>query len=150
MPQLKGVFFTMIKYKQFPENIESLMTPAIAYLKSYHQILFAYLFGGLAKEKPQPLSDVDIAVYLKQGESIIECKLAILGKLMDILQTDEIDLVVLNIASLPLVMNILKNKKVIVDREPFTRHLFESLEMRKYFDFSIKEDAILRRRYLHG
>jgi hypothetical protein len=76
--------------------------------------------------------------------------LAILGRLIDILQTDEIDLVVLNAVNLPLVINVLKSKKIIVDKEPFTRHIFESLSMRKYFDFSIKEAAILQRRYLHG
>jgi hypothetical protein len=47
-------------------------------------------------------------------------------------------------------MNIVKNRKIIADRDPFARHIFESLAMRKYFDFSIKEAAILRRRYLHG
>ena len=133
-----------------PDDIESLIPPAAAYLKSNSRIIFAYFFGSLAKGKPQPLSDVDIAVYLKQGANVVECKLAILGKLIDILQTDEIDLIVLNTANLPLIMNILKSKKVIVDKEPFARHIFESLAMRKYFDFSIKEKAILQRRYLHG
>jgi hypothetical protein len=112
--------------------------------------MFAYLFGSIAKGKRQPLSDVDIAVYLKQGANVVECKLEILGKLIDILQTDEIDLVVLNAANLPLVINVLKSKKIIVDKEPYIRHIFESLAMRKYFDFSIKEAAILQRRYLHG
>lgn len=140
----------MIKFKQLPDNIESLIPKVTAYLQSNPQIIFAYLFGSLAKGKQQPLSDVDIAVYLKQSSNIVECKLSILGKLIDILQTDEMDLVVLNAANLPLVINVLKMKKLIVDKEPFTRHIFESLTMRKYFDFSIKEAAILKRRYLHG
>ncbi len=50
---------------------------------------------------------------------------------MDILQTDEIDLVILNTADIPLVMNIVKAKEVIVDNDPFERHRFESLAMRK-------------------
>ncbi|MFZ0131266.1 MAG: hypothetical protein WAK95_01910 [Desulfobacterales bacterium] len=69
---------------------------------------------------------------------------------MDALQTDEIDLVIFNTASLPLAMNILRKKRILVDKQPFTRHLVESLTMRKYFDFSIKESAMLRRRYLNG
>ena len=93
---------------------------------------------------------MDIAIYLANSVSLVDIKLDILGGLMDILQTDEIDLVVLNEGELPLVMEILKNKKVIVDKEPFVRHLFESLSMRKYFDFSIMEEAILRERYLDG
>ena len=47
-------------------------------------------------------------------------------------------------------MKVLENKKVIVDNNPFLRHRYESLTMRKYFDFSIKEMAILERRFFHG
>ena len=121
----------MIKYQKLPENILTLLPAAIRYLESNSEVLFAYLFGSLAKAKPKPLSDVDIAVYLNSGTHIVESKLAILGKLIDILQTDEIDLVVLNNADLPLVINILKNKKLIVDKSQFSRHIFESLMMRK-------------------
>ncbi len=140
----------MIKYKKLPENILQLLPGAVNYLESHPKVIFSYLFGSLAKGRPLPLSDVDIAVFLKQGVNIAENKLEILGELIDILQTDEIDLVVLNTANLPLVMNILRNKKIIVDDDPFSRHVFESMIMRKYFDFSIKEAAILKRRYLHG
>ena len=140
----------MIKYKKLPENVLQLLPDAVDYLESHPQILFAYLFGGLARGKPQPLSDVDIAIYLRTGGKVAEKKLEILGNLAAILQTDEIDLVVLNSAALVLVMNIVKVRKIIVDKDPFSRHIFESLSMRKYFDFSIKESALLQRRYLHG
>jgi predicted nucleotidyltransferase len=140
----------MIKFKKLPENIFDLLPEAAFYLDRYPKVIFAYLFGGLSRGPVQPLSDIDIAIYLRKNVDVCESKLEILGKLMDILQTDEIDMVVLNIAELPLIINILKNKKVIVDKEPFSRHVFESLAMRKYFDFSIKETAILQRRYMHG
>ena len=140
----------MIRFKQLPENITELIPQAVNYLESTPDVVFAYLFGSLAKGKLRPLSDVDIAVYLAAPLSFSDVKLDILGKLIDILHTDEIDLVVLNTADLPLAMNILKNKVVVVDKDPFVRHIYESLTMRKYFDFSIKEAAILRRRYLHG
>lgn len=140
----------MIKYQKLPQDINQLLPAAESYLQSHHNVLFAYLFGSLAKGNPTPLSDVDIAVFLRPGVKSAENKLELLGRLIDILKTDEIDLVVLNTANLPLVMNILKNKKILVDNNPFVRHNFESLAMRKYFDFSIKEAAILRRRYLHA
>jgi len=94
------------------------------------------------------LSDVDIAVFLSETSGSVDDKLDILGKLIDALETDEIDLVILNSAGLPLIMNILRTKKVIVDKDPFSRHIFESAIMRKYFDFSIKESTMLKRRYL--
>ncbi|UCF92196.1 MAG: nucleotidyltransferase domain-containing protein [Desulfobacterales bacterium] len=140
----------MIKYGRLPENILQLLPEAVSYLRSHPSILFAYLFGGLAKGKLQPLSDVDIAVYLRHGGNFAENKLDILGNLMAILQTDEIDLVVLNTAELALAMSILKTKKLVVDKAPHRRQIFESLTMRKFFDFSIKESGLLRRRYLLG
>ena len=127
------------------------MIPAAAsYLQSHEEVLFAYLFGSLAKGKPGPLSDIDIAVYLSTEHDLPERKLEILGRLNDILETDEVDLVVLNLAPLTLAIRILKNKQVIADKDPFFRHRYESLVMRKSFDFSVKESAILKRRFLRG
>jgi len=140
----------MIKYQKLPENILKLLPGSRDYLELHPKVLFAYLFGSLAKGKLQPLSDVDIALYLAESISLPDIKLDILGNLINILQTDEIDLVVLNTAELPLIMNVLKSKKIIVDKDPFARHIFESLIMRKFFDFSIKESAILQRRYMNG
>ena len=62
-------------------------------------------------------------------------------------QGDFVDLVVLNTAPLPLQARVLRDKEVMVDRNPHFRHVFESLIIRKYLDFSIKEEAILRRRF---
>jgi predicted nucleotidyltransferase len=140
----------MIKYSRLPQNIEENLPKAEAYLKSRPDVNFAYLFGSLAKGKLLPLSDVDIAVYLSESSDVLEKKLEILGELIDILETDEIDLVILNEAPLVLRMKILENKKLIVDNTPFLRHRYESLTMREYFDFSIKEMAILERKFLSG
>lgn len=140
----------MIKYSKLPKNIEDMLPKAETYLRSRPDILFAYLFGGLARGKPLPLSDVDIAVYLRETVDSFEKKLEILGKLTDLLETDEIDLVMLNEAPLTLRMKVLENKRIIVDNDPFLRHEYESLTMREYFDFSTKEMAILERRFLYG
>jgi uncharacterized protein len=140
----------MIKYIRLPKNIDFLLTGAEVYLKSRSDIDFAYLFGSLAKKKIMPLSDVDIAIYLSKDRDMVERKMEILGKLMILLNTDEIDLVILNTAPLTLRMKILENKKVIVDNHPFKRYIYESLIMRKYFDFAIKETGILERRFFYG
>jgi predicted nucleotidyltransferase len=140
----------MIRFNRLPDNILELLPGAARYLENNPKTIFAYLFGGLARGTPLPLSDVDFAVYLADNLYSKEDKLDILGNLMNILRTDEIDLVILNTAGLPMIINVLKNKKIIVDKNPFARHIFESLSMRKYFDFSVKEAELLKRRYLHG
>jgi predicted nucleotidyltransferase len=60
----------MIKYQKLPENILKLLPGSRDYLELHPKVLFAYLFGGLAKGKLQPLSDVDIAVYLAESISL--------------------------------------------------------------------------------
>ena len=119
------------------------------YLRSRKDVQFAYLFGSYAKGKITPLSDVDIAVYLS-GSNFSQKRLEILGGLIEVLKTDEIDLVILNTAPLPLKIRILRNRKLLVDRTPLVRHAFESTTMRVYLDFSKLEKRILERRYING
>ena len=54
----------MIKYQKLPEYIFKLLPGSRDYLELHPKVLFAYLFGGLAKGKLQPLSDVDIASHI--------------------------------------------------------------------------------------
>ena len=137
----------MMKYRRLPENINHLLPNVREYLNKHPKVVFAYLFGGLARGRISPLSDVDIAIYTVDGADIVQEKLEMLGKLNELLKTDEVDLVVLNMAPLPLAARIIKNKIILVDKMPFTRHAFESLIMREYFDFSRKEMHIFERRY---
>ena len=140
----------MIKDKMIPKDIDSLLPKAFAYLQKRKDIVFAYLFGGLARGKALPLSDVDIAIYFSENVEPLSKKMEVLGDLIDILRTDEIDLVVLNTASLPLAMRILQKKKIVTDKVPLARHRYESLIMRSYFDFARKEMDILKRRFMNG
>jgi hypothetical protein len=55
--------------------------------------------------------------------------------------------VILNNAPLSLAGRILQGRKVLVDKEPFVRHIFESRILREFFDFAVKEKNILKRRY---
>ena len=140
----------MIKYKKLPANIHHLIPKAVAYLQSKPDIIFAYLFGSFGRERPSPLSDLDVAIFLKEHADFQEKRMEILGGLINLLQTEEIDLVILNIAPLTLRMKILESKKVVVDQMPSLRHHFESLTAREYFDFSVLEKAILERRFFSG
>lgn len=112
------------------------------------RIIFAYIFGGMATGRQRPLSDIDIAVYLDNCADKAEAKLEIIGSLADTLMTDEIDLVILNNAPVSLVGRILRNKRLLADKQPFLRHKFESLALREFFDFSRNEQNILFRRFV--
>jgi len=115
------------------------------YLEKDPDIVFAYLFGGLTKKSPGPYSDVDIAIYVKEPKKIKY--LDVFSDITRVLGTDEVDLVVLNKAPLSLSGRVLLSKKLLADKEPFLRHRYESLTLRKFFDFQIKERQIFKRRY---
>lgn len=140
----------MIRHLKLPMDIMDRIQSAASYLKKREDLVFAYLFGGLTKGEPKPLSDVDLAVYLTENTDVVSAKFEITEELVDILGTDEIDLVILNQSSLPLSMNVLKHNRILVDKKPFMRHLYQSLVMRKYFDFSRFESTLLKRRFYHG
>lgn len=108
-------------------------------------MIFAYLFGGLAKGGPNPLSDVDIAVYVGVKKTLDYLEL--FSGITRVLGTDEVDLVVLNDAPLSLAGRILQNRRLLVDKAPYLRHEYESLALREFFDFAVKEREILKRRY---
>jgi uncharacterized protein len=116
-------------------------------LMNAERIVFAYLFGSRVKGTARSSSDFDIAVYLEEGSDFGEEKLDTIGRLTEALHSDDVDVVILNTAPLALVGRILQNRKVVVDRKPFFRHSFESLNIRQFLDFSQKEHAILSRRY---
>src|SRR5258706_6301264 len=98
-------------------------------------------------ERLTPLSDVDVAVYCEEGRDLDECRLAALECTTRHLATDEVDVVVLNHAPSALLARLLPGRRVILDREPFRRRGFESLEARKAADFRVFERRLLERRF---
>ena len=137
----------MIKFERLPADILSRIPHMKRVLLEDKNIVFAYLFGGLARGELKPLSDVDIAVYVKDIGNLPEYKLKLFDALTEILRTNEMDLVILNTATVILSGKILQNKQTLVDKNPPLRHAYESLTLRKYFDFTVKEKALFSRRY---
>ena len=73
--------------------------------KSYPKVIAAYLFGSQASGRPTPLSDVDVGILMDGDLADMESfriEMNLLGELQKIFETDNIDLVVLNKAPLPI------------------------------------------------
>lgn len=140
----------MIRFEKIPDNILSKISDVQRLLADDQNIVFAYLFGSLASGRMGPLSDVDIAVYVKGTTDLAEYKLNLFDKLTDVLGTAELDLVILNTAPISIAGRILQNKQILSDKEPFRRHAYESVVLREFFDFRIKEDAFFAQRYGSG
>ena len=140
----------MIRFEKIPEDILSRLPQLEQLFNKEEDVIFAYLFGSLAKGKQSPLADVDIAVYLKNLEALADYKLDLFLKLSDVLRTSEIDLVILNTAPISLAGRILQGRRIIIDKEPFKRHIYESLTLREFFDFQVHETRLLSLRYGSG
>lgn len=130
-------------------QLDETLSAVKRYFRERNDVAFAYLFGSRARGTHHSMSDVDLAVYLTESPFSTK-RLEILGDLVDILRTDNVDLVILNTASSGLCARVIRSRKVLVDTLPFLRHGFESRTIRTYMDFSKIENRILERRYLHG
>ncbi len=137
----------MQKFETLPPEVLSRIPSAAVLLAEDGNVVFAYLFGGLAAGTVKALSDVDVAVYLRKTSGLAVYKLDLFDRVSRALGTAEVDLVVLNTAPTSLAGRILASRRVLVDKEPFVRHVYESRTLRQFFDFHRKEEAILGRRY---
>ena len=135
----------MIRFKKIPEDIHQKNDLLNDLFMEDSNIIFAYLFGGLVRGKRKPLSDVDLGIYVKNMKG--SDYLSLFSEISEILRTDEIDLVVLNSAPISLAGRILQKRKLLMDKDPFLRHKYESRILREFFDFAIKEKELLDRRH---
>ena len=127
----------MIKFEQLPADIVARIPAAADVLQGDSNIVFAYLFGSHASSRSNALSDIDIAVFVRETTVLDEYHLALFDRLTDALGTPELDLVILNTAPLSLSGRILQNRRILVDKEPFRRHAYESLTLREFFDLRV-------------
>jgi predicted nucleotidyltransferase len=130
-----------------PAEIEHRLATLGAVLEGHPAVRFAYVFGGAGRRDLRPLSDVDVAVYLDDAVDPVPARLDLIGVVTKHLGTDEVDLVVLNRAPTALLGRIVQSRRVIADKDPFLRHRFESLELRKFLDFRIFEQRLLDARF---
>ena len=133
-----------------PVEIEHRVATLGTLLDVQPAVRFAYVFGGAGRGDLRPLSDIDVAVYLDDAVDPVHARLELIRVLTQHLGTDEVDLVILNHAPTALRGRILQSRRVLVDKEPFLRHRFESLALRTFLDFRIFERRFLDARFARG
>ena len=107
------------------------------YLKKDNFILAVYFFGSQIKGKSSRYSDIDIAILFDnkvKEEEYTDKQIVIINDLTAILGK-EIDVTVLNRASLFLRYHILKEGMKIYERPTRVEHNFEAMAIMQYFDF---------------
>ncbi|MEN2994060.1 MAG: nucleotidyltransferase domain-containing protein [Thermodesulfovibrio sp.] len=109
------------------------------------QIEFAYLFGSYAKGGYTSKSDIDVAVYFASNPSL-DIELSLHVFLTRKLKTDRIDLLVLNrVKNLILLEEVVRQGKLIYDRNPTLRKLFEYKTIHDCIDFKFQRKVFAGR-----
>lgn len=104
----------------------------------YPYIAAAYLFGSYAQDREGPMSDIDIAILLKEshpeGKKLIH-EINYLAYLLSKSFGREFDLIVLNYQGLIFQHNVLKTGRLIYNADPDIRIRFETGVITHYCDF---------------
>jgi uncharacterized protein len=96
---------------------------------------FAYIFGSMARGEEFPMSDLDIAVYMKKPLSL-DRELALHSRICREIKSNDVDLLVLNKAkNLILIEEIIKNGIIVFDVNPPLRDSFELRILHDAIDF---------------
>jgi predicted nucleotidyltransferase len=112
---------------------------------------FAYVFGSTASARDRtPRSDIDLAVYVAEGADAASVCRDVAYAAAKHLGTDAIDILALNTAPTSLAGRVLGRRLVILDRVPWARHRYESVTLRMFHDFRIREHRRLADRYRRG
>lgn len=107
--------------------------------KDYPYIASTYLFGSHASGKVGPMSDLDIAILLKddapKGRELIHKMDYLAYRIEEALQAKEVDLIELNNQGLIFQHNVLRTGKLIYDADPLFRINFVTRLITTYCDF---------------
>lgn len=100
-------------------------------------VIAAMLIGSQARGTPGPLSDVDIAVWHEPGldpagQLQLQVKLAHLAG--ETLRTNEVDIVMLNQAPPLLRHRAVRDRKLLVERDPVARVRLDARALLDYLD----------------
>jgi predicted nucleotidyltransferase len=111
-------------------------------------IAAAYLFGSRARGSASGRSDIDLAVILDGGldaDQRWKKRLDLLSRGTEILGTDALDLVVLEDAPVVLAHRVLRDGRLLFERDPCRRTQIAEDVMRRYVD-----EEYLRREIYRG
>ena len=118
-------------------SLPELTQKLTAFFSQRDVVLFAYIFGSLAKGTGGPSSDLDVAVYLKEDLSAdqrFDSRLKLMGEISSILHADNIDLIVLNDSPLALRYSVIYQGIILDEKDASARIHFEAKSMSLFFD----------------
>ena len=130
------------KHSLQTDGKEKLVTEISFYLeKNFKEIVAVYLYGSFVTNLF--FSDIDLGIITKNDfERTLNFELDLENKLEKIVKYS-VDVRVLNRAPLSFCQNVIRQRKVILDKDPNLRADFEGQILKQYFDV-----AYFQRQYL--
>jgi predicted nucleotidyltransferase len=129
-------------------NRQTLENKLPAILGSLKGVRLVYLFGSQAEGKTGPMSDYDVAVLVAPGTDGRQIQAQLSDELACALQTDRIDVVLLNRAPIELAYAIVAHGQVLYEQDVETRVEYEAYVLSRYGDYlpvlRAQRDDILR------
>jgi hypothetical protein len=121
------------------ENVDRQLLARVAgALAAREEVLEAYVFGSRARGTAWPDSDVDVAVYVDEArahDGIWGYRAELTTDLMAALGTDDVDVVVLNQASILLYHRVLRDGVRALSRDLRATTTRAGQALSRYFDF---------------
>ncbi len=112
------------------DSIKEQVTPV---LKEREEILFAYLYGSFARSEENSRSDIDIGIFLKDGDHEKFYPERLAGELEKLFNR-HVDVRVLNERNLVFLHQVLKSGELLFCRDKSKRVEFETDVYDKYLD----------------
>lgn len=135
------------KYKYHPAQESHMKQPRLdegirrlkEFVRKNRFIYAAYLFGSAASGNMGPLSDIDVAFYLKHGKKSHKEMLVLQTGCMEMFKPFDVDVVVMNKATNTMNYNIISKGKLISSNNENERILFETSILHEYLDLDYHE-----------
>ncbi|MBI3912216.1 MAG: nucleotidyltransferase domain-containing protein [Armatimonadetes bacterium] len=128
------------------------LRPELERLFQAHPVRLAYLFGSHAAGRAHADSDVDVAVLLDEhltADERFAQRLELIGELMRVFRTEDVDVVILNEAPPALAYEVLRGGRVLFRRDEQARIEYAARTLREYWDTAplrrIRAEALERR-----
>lgn len=121
------------------DDVEALEAELRAALERRPEVLVAYLFGSTTRGSAGPLSDVDVAVLVREDR--FDLQLDLIGDLTAALGSDRVDVVVLNHAPPALGYRVLRDGRLLLSRDERARIEHRVRTIDRYLDM----EPLLRR-----